>query len=81
MIFRLQVVVLLSLSWLPRLEAADGGVTGQLTDPQGKPIAGATLRLKAGENSNPLETASDSRGRFVFSALAEGTYQLTATAA
>ena len=77
---RLQVVGLLCLASMPSLWA-DASVSGQLTDPQGKPVAGAKLRLAPGRNSNPVESASDPGGRFVFSHLAEGDYQLSATAA
>jgi hypothetical protein len=60
--------------------AADGSISGQLTDPQGKAVTGAKLRLGSARNSTPVELTSDPRGRFVFSSLAEGTYQLSATA-
>jgi hypothetical protein len=50
-----------------------------LTDPQGKSLAGATLRLVSGRNSNSVESVSDPEGRFVFHSLAEGSYSLSAT--
>lgn len=81
MLARLSVAASMVLLWLTSLLAADSRVTGHVTDPEGKPVAGAKVRLMAGENSNPAETTSDSGGRFVFSALAGGTYQLTAAAA
>src|ERR1700685_182473 len=81
MLSRLTVAVMLVLFWLPSLRAADGSVTGHLTDPQGRPIIGAKIRLVSGENSSPVGTTSDSAGRFVFSTLTEGAYQLTAAAA
>jgi hypothetical protein len=60
------------------LLAADGRVAGQVTDPQGKPVAGATLRLSGG--AAELGATSDSDGRFLFRAVAPGEYALGATA-
>ncbi len=81
MICRSLIVALPVLALAPAVWAADGRVTGKLTDPQGKSVAGAKLQLAPGRDSIPVQSASDSDGRFVFPALAEGTYQLTATAA
>ena len=67
-------------SSVPIGKAAPGSVVGHLTDPQGKPVAGAKVRVTSGRDSNPVESASDSDGRFAFSSLAEGTYQLSAAA-
>jgi len=69
---------LLSVS-LARGEA--GSVNGLLTDPQGKPVAGAKIEVTSGRDLNPVESVSDPAGRFVFSPLSEGAYQLSATAA
>ncbi len=82
MISRLPMAALLILPWLlPSLRASDGRIAGQLADPQGKPVAGAKLRLAAVGNSTPAETTTDAEGRYVFSPLAEGAYELNATAA
>ena len=62
------------------VSAANGNVSGNLTDPQGRSIAGATIRLASSRYSNPLESVSGPGGRFAFSSVAEGTYQLSATA-
>ena len=56
-------------------------MTGELTDPQGKPVAGAKLYLAHGGDSTFVEAFSDPQGRFVFASLAEGTYQLSVTVA
>jgi Carboxypeptidase regulatory-like domain len=61
--------------------AAGGSLAGELTDPQGRPVAGVELRLTSSRGSLALEAISDPVGRFIFSSLAEGTYQLSATAA
>ncbi len=81
MIYRWLFIPFLFLPWLPPVWAADGSVTGSVTDPQGKAVAGAKLAMTSGRESNHVESASNSGGRFVFSSLAEGTYQLTASAA
>jgi hypothetical protein len=81
MIRRRPVIATLVLALAPPAWAAGGSVTGRLTDPQGKSVAGAKLRLVSDRDSVPVESASDPGGRFAFSSLAEGTYQLGATAA
>ena len=63
------------------LLAADGGVAGQLADPQGKPVPGASLRLSGGAGAAKVSAASDADGRFAFRALAPGEYTLGASAA
>lgn len=78
MIFRRLVTGLFLLVSLKSL-AAEGRITGQLTDPQGQPVAGARLRLSAGD-SRILDTATDGDGRFVFPSLPQRAYQLTANA-
>jgi hypothetical protein len=78
--FRSLVAGLFLLISLKSAQAADGRVSGQLTDPQGKPVAGAGLRLTSGSDSKSVDAASDADGQFAFSPLAEGTYQLSATA-
>jgi Carboxypeptidase regulatory-like domain len=81
MLYRSLVLTLLVLPLAPSVWAADGSLTGKLTDPQGKSVAGAKLRLESGRDSNPVESVTDPGGQFVFSSLAEGTYQLSAMAA
>jgi hypothetical protein len=76
---RLRVFGFLWLLAVSSLWAADTSLSGQLTDPQGKPVAGARLAL-TGRDSNPVESLCGARGQFVFSSLADGTYQLSATA-
>jgi hypothetical protein len=61
--------------------AADGSVAGKLTDPQGKTVAGAAILLIADRNSSRAESVSDAGGRFVFTALTEGAYRLSAMGA
>src|SRR5579862_8342358 len=47
-----------------RLQAADGSLTGQLTDLQGRPIAEANVSAVRLRDSRTQETRSDSGGRF-----------------
>jgi hypothetical protein len=75
------VITVLVLCSAPLARAADGSVAGELNDPQGKPVAGAKLRVTSGSGLNPMESVSDPSGRFVFSSLAEGDYQISAQTA
>jgi len=63
------------------LHAADGRLSGQLADPQGKPVAGASVRLAAARGSDVRETGSGPDGRFAFADLPAGEWKLSATAA
>jgi hypothetical protein len=51
---------------------------GSLTDPQGKAVAGATIRLLAPSDSREYETQTDSTGQFTFVGIGAGAYGLTA---
>src|SRR5215469_15065518 len=59
--------------------AADGNISGQVTDPQGKAVAGAKLSLTA-PGHNSIETSSAPDGAFAFPSIAPGQYNLEATA-
>jgi hypothetical protein len=65
----------------PSVRGADRSVTVKLTDPQGKSVARAKLRLASGREFASVESVTDPGGRFVFASLADGTYQLSALAA
>jgi len=73
-------IVLLGFLWVPCASGVDGNVSGQLTDPQGKPFVGARLRLVGDTSPKTLTSISGPDGRFGFSAVGEGTYTLSATA-
>lgn len=62
------------------LRAANGSVSGQLTDPQGKPVADAKVSVVRDRDSRTLATRSDSDGRFAFSSLPPGNYKLNGAA-
>jgi hypothetical protein len=75
-----RLVGLVCVASASSLWAADVSISGQVTDPQGKPVAGAKLRLASLRNPNRQECASDSDGRFAFVPFAAGAYQLRASA-
>ena len=60
--------------------APDGRISGRLTDPQGKPVAGARLRLTSTSAAKPIEVSSNPDGVFVFASLPEGDYVVSAAA-
>ncbi len=60
--------------------AADGRISGRVTDTQNKPVAGARLRLTTASGGEPKETATDPDGRFVFPSAQPENYQITAAA-
>jgi hypothetical protein len=60
--------------------AADGRISGRLTDPQAKPVPGAKLRLTAGSGAPTSEATSDPDGRFVFPSAPRGDYEISAAA-
>jgi hypothetical protein len=60
--------------------AADGTVTGQVTDPQGKPVAGALVKVAGAANSAPFEASSGTDGRFTIPLPTPGAWHFVATA-
>ncbi len=67
------------LIFIPLLKAADR-VAGQITDPQGKTVAGAKLTLASGKNAPAWQAKSDVDGRFSFFTIPAGTYEIVAAA-
>lgn len=61
------------------LGAADGSVSGQLTDPQGKPVSGSRVTAES-PGAGTQEVRSDSEGRFSFPSLPPGDYKLVGSA-
>jgi hypothetical protein len=53
-----------------------GSIGGSVTDSSGKPITGVTVSLIAEETGRKRTGASDSRGDFVITLLAPGSYRL-----
>lgn len=53
-------------------------LSGNVADPQGNVVAGATVRLLRRADSSSCETQADSEGQFAFARLDPGEYRLTA---
>jgi len=58
--------------------AATGALVGEVLGPTGKGIPGASVELKNQEMAASRSTVSDEEGRFVFTLLLPGTYQVAA---
>jgi len=81
MILKILLLILMVFGLSSRAWAADGRVSGRLTDPQGKAVAGARLRLTATFGGKTAEAATDLEGRFTFPSVAPGDYEVNASAA
>src|SRR6201987_1813521 len=68
--------VLWSLVVLPA--SATTSLSGNVTDPVGGVVAGATIHLARLADASPNETLSDNQGQFFFADLNPGEYRLTA---
>ena len=62
------------------LAAGHGSVGGQVTDPQGRPVADAKITFAQDRDSPPRETRADADGRYAFYGLPTGAYELVAAA-
>jgi hypothetical protein len=58
--------------------AAASSVSGNITDPQGRPVSGATIGLLRRADSSRRQTNSDDLGHYFFRSLDGGEYRLTA---
>jgi hypothetical protein len=78
---RLPVATLLVI-WLVVLQStlacAASVLSGSLSDPQGRIVVGATVRLLRRADSSRRETQTSEQGQFSFGALDPGEYRLTA---
>ncbi len=74
--------VILFAALLPAspLPAADGGITGRLTDPQGRPVADAKVRLVSSRGAAVHESITGPDGVFSFPPEPAGNYSLAASA-
>ena len=64
----------------PVLAITGASLAGSVNDPQGQPVAGATLTLFSSSGSAGSTTTSDSTGTYRFEGLPEGSYLLRASA-
>ena len=56
-------------------------LSGSLTDPQGRAVSGATIRLLRRADASRRETKTDDQGQFSFASIDSGEYRLTAESA
>jgi Carboxypeptidase regulatory-like domain/TonB dependent receptor-like, beta-barrel len=70
------LVILLLLRPAVHAQSLKGSIGGSVTDSSGKPITGVTVSLIAEETGRKRTGASDSRGDFVITLLAPGSYRL-----
>ena len=59
---------------------AGTGISGTISDPQGKPVPKATVRLFHGSGVLVTETRTDDAGHFTFADIAPGNYRIAAAA-
>ena len=74
-------VVLVAQSASPQAaqEAQSGAtISGTVTDLSGRPVAGVQVLLQSGDGRDSAKTKTDAAGRFSFSRVQQGTYNLTA---
>jgi hypothetical protein len=71
------LVLILSLCASTALATVFGTVRGIVHDPQHRPIAGATVVLKAADSDFSKTTTSDAQGEFTFDAVPAGSYSIT----
>src|SRR3984885_2768747 len=67
----------LALLFAPQTYASFGKIQGIVHDPQHRPIAGATVALKATTSDYTQTTQTDADGQFEFSAVTVGDYTVT----
>lgn len=60
--------------------AADGRVSGHLTDTQRQPVAGARVQMAARSAGHSIEATTDAQGVFSLVFLSPGDYEITASA-
>ena len=76
---QLAIVALLCAIALPIAAASQASSTpsGKVSDPSGRPLADATLRLTPANGGDAAETRTDANGAFQFSQLPAGEYLLS----
>jgi Carboxypeptidase regulatory-like domain len=79
LIFWALIFSLLCCAGLAQVQSTSGGLRGQVTDPDGAAITGATVVVTP-ETGSPLTTKTDPQGTYEFKALAAGKYSLTVVA-
>jgi outer membrane receptor protein involved in Fe transport len=75
----LSLLFSVAISLASSAASAQSTLAGRIVDPQGRPVPGATV-VAVGATSAPLSAATDEQGRFEFSPVADGLYDITASA-
>ena len=71
------VALLLGMTALAApLGAQASGVVGRVTDGDGRPVPGATVRVLAPDGAGPAATRTENTGGFQLASLAPGSYRL-----
>jgi hypothetical protein len=76
----LRTSVLLAFVGVSTSAWAETVISGALTDPQGKAVPAATIRLLHASGALVTETGTDDTGRFAFPNVAPGNYRINAAA-
>jgi hypothetical protein len=79
--FLCSVFAFCSLAFWSSEAVAQSNLSGNLTDPQGRVVNGATVRLVRRLDSSRRETLTDRQGQFAFAHVKSGEYSLTAECA
>jgi tetratricopeptide (TPR) repeat protein len=64
--------------WAPPAEAQAGGARGTVVDDEGKPIAGATVRIEYLRKPNKYEVQTNDKGEYLQIGMEPGPYRITA---
>ena len=75
-----RILRILTLAGAVGLAQAEPGLEGNLTDPQGRAVSGATVRLLRRADSSRHETKTNDQGQFSFGMIDPGEYRLNAEA-
>jgi hypothetical protein len=77
-----RILSLLALCAFPApLALAASGLSGNVTDPQGSVVVGATISIQRRADSSRREAQTDNQGHFLFAVIDGGEYRLTAECA
>ena len=71
----------LMMIFCPLILVASTGLSGRVTDPQGRAVPGAGVHLRRNPGGSERELKTDDQGKFAFDALEAGEYSLRAEAA
>jgi hypothetical protein len=77
----LGVIGLLFCAGIVQAQVDSGSITGQITDPSGGVVAGASVTLLNEDTQLALKSASDQGGNYSFSPVRVGTYTLSVESA